>query len=113
MSDMKELQDAVGDWGRFNFPDSDDRDRTLIICEEAGELAHVILKQHQGIRPDSASDAHAQDAMGDIVIALMGLADARGWDLWEIVRDTSARVLSRNYRVDEALAGAATQRDEA
>ena len=39
------------------------------VMEEAGELAHAHLKEHQGIRADDFK-AKKEDAIGDIIIFL-------------------------------------------
>lgn len=94
---MQDLQAAVGMWERRNFPDANMEQRGLIVCEEAGELAHVILKQVQGIRPETSTDAHMRDAIGDIAIALMALCEAQGWSLEEIANETARTVLARDW----------------
>jgi NTP pyrophosphatase (non-canonical NTP hydrolase) len=69
------------------------------LVEEVGELSHALLKQKQGIR-GSADDheAAAKDAVGDIVIFLANLCSARGWDMDQIVIDTLAEVVGRDWK---------------
>lgn len=95
MSELDELQARVAEWHGRNFPDATPEQRALIICEEAGELAHVVLKQAQGIRPESATDEMLRDALGDILIASLALAAHRGWSMWDIVNETAEVVLKR------------------
>ena len=95
--DINELQRRVGQWHQRNFPDATEPQRALIICEEAGELAHVVLKQSQGIRPESATDEMLADAMGDIIIATLAFAAHRGWDIGVILHTTAETVLARDW----------------
>ena len=97
------LQARVAEWHDRNFGDAPQLARALIICEEVGELAHVVLKQTQNIRPETATDAHLRDAMGDIVIALCALAASRGWSLWNCVTETAEVVLARDWNADRAV----------
>lgn len=92
---VREMQDAVTAWEARNFPEATTEQRALIVCEEAGELAHIVLKQAQKIRPESATDEMLRDAIGDIAITLMVNCGARGWDFWEIVEETAETVLRR------------------
>lgn len=94
---MDELQARVAKWHDHNFGDVPETMRALIICEEAGELAHVVLKQAQGIRPETSSDDMLEDALGDILIASMALAASRGWSLGEIVERVAVHVLKRDW----------------
>lgn len=94
---IDELQTRVHEWHDRNFGDAPQPLRALIVCEEAGELAHVILKQTQGIRADSSTDAHLRDAIGDIGIALMALCSSRGWLFSDILTETAEMVLKRDW----------------
>jgi len=105
VSELDELQQRIDEWHERNFGKPAQALRALIICEEAGELAHVVLKQEQGIRSATAQDEHLRDAMGDIVIALCALAASRGWSLWECVEETAARVLQRDWVADRENGG--------
>ena len=73
--------------------------------EELGELAHAHLKERvpaervMGIRGTAAEhQAHARDAVGDIIIYLADYCCARGWDLEEIVARTCEKVEHRDWK---------------
>ena len=102
MEDLGLLQLQVGAWAESNFPCADEPRSwlrcTLGVCEEAGELAHAILKREQGIRgtPDEHDEA-AQDAIGDICIYLMDLCYRKGWNFDVILKKTVEQVLKRDW----------------
>lgn len=95
---LDQLQKDIAKWHDHNFGDTDQTWRALIICEEAGELAHVILKQAQGIRPETSSDEHLRDAIGDIGVALMALCASRQWSFSDILSEVSTKVLKREWK---------------
>jgi NTP pyrophosphatase (non-canonical NTP hydrolase) len=94
------LQAASQEWREKSFPPEH---RTvelqaLGVCEEAGELAHAILKMKQGIRGDAPKHlAEAIDAMGDIVIYMCGLATSLGLNLSDCVDYAWSEVLTRDW----------------
>jgi len=102
MLDQK-LQAEVHAWAKRNFG-STDRDAlrcTLGVCEEAGELAHAILKRDQGIRGTKEEhEAKARDAIGDIAVYLMHLCGDEGWSFPEIVEAVAREVLQRDWKTD-------------
>ncbi len=72
----------------------------LGVMEELGELAHCLLKQHQGIRgyDDPAKfAAECRDAIGDTLVFLSQVTEALGWDLQEIAEETVAHVTKRDW----------------
>lgn len=102
------VQSRIHTWRQQNFPNADATQQLLGIAEEAGELAHAHLKQMQGIRgDDNLHIEEAKDAIGDLVIYIMGYCSYRGWDLETIVRDTAEHVLKRDWIADP-LAGEST-----
>lgn len=52
--------------------------QTLKLFEEAGELAGSVVRQNTG---------RMRDAMGDILVVLIGLAEIRGWKLEDILEE--------------------------
>lgn len=69
------------EWVARNFPPYEGEipgnDSILGCIEELGELCHAHLKLKQGIRGTPAEhNAAAQDAIGDIVVYLMGVMSA-------------------------------------
>jgi len=106
--DIRELQQKLYEWEQRNFGDTTTEfTRLAIVMEEVGEMAHVILKQHQNIRPESTTDEMLRDAIGDIFVTLCNVAIGRGWDLEEIIMDTSQEVLARDWVADRAERAAA------
>jgi NTP pyrophosphatase (non-canonical NTP hydrolase) len=95
------LQDELHRWREKNFPKATSVQQLLGIVEEVGELSHAHLKEIQGIRGDSALHvAEAQDAVGDIVIYLMGYCSYRGWDFDVMVMNAATEVLKRDWIAD-------------
>lgn len=70
-----ELIDAVREWGRQKGIDNADK-QTLKLLEESGELASELCRGRY------QSD-EVKDALGDIEVVLIILADILGYDLME------------------------------
>lgn len=76
------------------------------VVEEVGELSHALLKQKQGIRGTFLEhELNAQDSVGDILIFLTGLCDAKGWDLEAITEKTVNHVLKRDWQKNPTTGG--------
>ncbi len=95
-----QLQDELHEWRQDNF----DHDtitphlQLMGVMEEVGELAHAELKMAQGIRGDEIQHiALAKDAVGDIVIFLMGYCSCRDFDLEKLILEAADVVLERNW----------------
>jgi len=95
------LQYEHRQWLNHNFGPGDNQAyvwQFVGITEEVGELAHALLKQHQGIRgTDDEHTAAARDAVGDIFIFLMGFCSRMGFDLEEVIEETWAEVKLRDW----------------
>lgn len=78
MIDWIQLVKERDEWVARNFPgDNDGVESTLGCIEELGELTHGFLKKQQGIRGTPAEhDAKMKDAIGDLVIYLLGVMSA-------------------------------------
>jgi NTP pyrophosphatase (non-canonical NTP hydrolase) len=78
---LKQLQEERNAWVAHNFPPveiafSDLTDNALGVAEEAGELAHAVLKWKQGIRGSSMEHwSEVFDAAGDIIVYLAGVVE--------------------------------------
>jgi NTP pyrophosphatase (non-canonical NTP hydrolase) len=100
-TDLLELQQEHKEWYSKNFSESiEEQAKHCLygVAEEVGELMHAIRCQEQGIRGDrNTHEYNAEDAVGDIVIFLIGLCNARGWNMHEIIRDTWQHVKLRNW----------------
>ena len=94
---LERLQDTILAWQKNNFPDCQVLELALGVCEEAGELAQCVLKLHRGMRAAEFDEARLADAVGDVVVYLIGLCGAKGWRLSSVLRATSERVTARNW----------------
>jgi NTP pyrophosphatase (non-canonical NTP hydrolase) len=112
MKSISEIQKAVGEWADRNFPSEESRGRlrcALGVCEEAGELAHAVLKRDQGIRGAAEKhEAMMRDAVGDVVVYLMDFCCREGWDFESIVRETANEVIKRDWTKDPDMGVCAT-----
>lgn len=104
------LQQELHEWRLRNFPDADPTQQLLGVGEEVGELMHAHLKSMQGIRgDDKLHEAEAKDAVGDIVIFLMGYCSYHGWDLMQLVYDAAETVFARDWIADPVAGGTDAQ----
>lgn len=106
MVDLTELQYQIHEWRKRNFPGANSIQQLLGVTEEVGELSHAHLKAMQGIRgtPQQHQEA-AMDAVGDILIYLMGYCSCLGWKIEGILEATTARVLARDWIADPVAGG--------
>lgn len=73
--ELNRLQAETKNWRDRNFPNQSSGDQLLGVIEEVGELSHSYLKGKQSIRGTHEEHyANAKDAVGDIMIYLMGYA---------------------------------------
>lgn len=98
--DLTYIQEQTQAWREQSFP-AEHRTaplQALGVCEEAGELAHAVLKMEQGIRGTREEHiAAAQDAVGDIVIYLMGLCTSLDINLEWCIAIAWAEVEQRDW----------------
>lgn len=80
MADLQVQADLIKQWflirGLIN--EENLTRQTLKLFEEAGELAGSVVRQNAG---------RMRDAMGDILVVLIGLAEIRGWKLEDILEE--------------------------
>lgn len=68
------------EWVAKNFPGPDMPNTMLGVIEEMGELVHHHLKEDQNIRGDDKyHQDEAQDAIGDLVVYLLGVMNFIGY----------------------------------
>ena len=104
---LSRLQDEVTPWANHNFgvPGHDPtRTRvgsTLGLCEEVGEVARAVLKQHQGIRGtfEEWQDEIIKE-LGDVVIKCAEVAAICGIDLNAAVARRWFDVQERDFKKD-------------
>lgn len=95
------LQVMLSRWETRNFGAGTLAHRALGVCEEAGELAHAILKHEQGIRGMGDRDAMreaAGDAIADVTIYAINLATALRLDFGTLVRGVAEQVMGRDWK---------------
>ena len=96
--DLRELQEEIAEWARYNFPKEDVLDCMLGLSEEVGELSRSILKSRQGIRGTEAEHkAAAAEEVGDILIFLFEFCTKMNLDLEKCLRDKWAKVRLRDW----------------
>ena len=75
--------------------------QTLVLCEEAGEVARLAAKERQGIRPESRGEwAHE---LGDVLLVVFGLCGMRGLDPENLVRDAMFRLEKRATKAEKEV----------
>jgi len=72
--------------------------QTLVLNEEAGEVARLAAKERQGIRPESRGEWEHE--LGDVLLVTFGLAAMHGLDPESLVRDAAHRL---RLRADKAV----------
>lgn len=107
MKTLSEIQKAHKEWAARNFKDVPPvLERRALhcalgVCEEAGELAHAVLKADQQIRGDvETHKAAARDAVGDVCLYLMDLCNLMGWELEEVIREVAREVHRRDWNAE-------------
>lgn len=77
--DTDELIGAIAVWGQEKGIDNIDK-QTVKLMEECGELAHEIVRSQY-------DSLEAKDAIGDIGVVLIILADLLGLDFGECLQE--------------------------
>lgn len=96
---LRRIQAQVGEWRKAAYPDTATLElQTIGVAEEVGELAHAVLKFKQGIRGYDLdkTQIEAADAIGDIIIYAMGVADCLGINVEDALFKTAQHVINRN-----------------
>ena len=96
---LSTLQMRVAEWRKAAYPDTAAIElQALGVAEESGELAHAVLKFKQGIRGYDFTKTHDEvgDAIGDIIIYAMGVADHLDISVEEALYKTVEHVINRN-----------------
>jgi NTP pyrophosphatase (non-canonical NTP hydrolase) len=95
---LKCIQLEQLEWQKRNFPTNTQMEPLLGIVEEVGELCHAVLKQHQGIRINEDHEAAIKDAIGDIMIYMLGYCNLLNYDLEKILAETWKQVKERDWQ---------------
>lgn len=105
---FRQIEEEIARWIKHNFPDQESYQALLGVSEEVGELCHAHLKGSQGIRGDAAQHrAEARDAIGDIIIYLIGYCLAEGYSIQDAVQEAWAVAGKRDWRADPEKGGEA------
>jgi NTP pyrophosphatase (non-canonical NTP hydrolase) len=92
-------------WINHNFPTTTPWEQVTGVMEEAGELAHAILKRQQGIRgTKEALEAEMQDAIGDLLIYSNGVCRLQAWPAGHIILDTIEAFTPKGFDIPRILA---------
>lgn len=105
---MGQMQAQLAAWQGRNFGAATLEQIALGVCEEAGELAHAVLKRSQGIRgfdDDAKFKEYARDAAGDVMVFLGQLLTALRSDMETVYLVTGRQVLARDWKKDPGKAG--------
>lgn len=95
---LTEVQREHKDWHKHNFGHVPSWMPMLGMMEELGELAHALLKQEQKIRTNEDHDENIKDAIGDLLIFTIGLANTLGLDLRSVLAETWVKVRKRDWK---------------
>lgn len=95
---IQRIQGEVLEWHSRVFPNAEQWEKVVGLQEELGELAHAFLKRSQGVKVEEDHDAAIRDAVGDIVIFLMGFCNQEGIDLQVCIEEVWGRVSQRDYK---------------
>jgi NTP pyrophosphatase (non-canonical NTP hydrolase) len=98
LKELDKLQAAIHAWRKDNFPTEGDTHQLLGAVEEVGELSRAHLKQRQQVRVNEDHWTNIKDAVGDIVIYLMGYCSYRHISLIDCVLAAWAEVEERDWR---------------
>lgn len=98
---LSKLQSEHAVWQRRNFPNAERWECLVGLQEEIGELAHSFLKKHQGIRMEEDHDERMRDAIGDIVIYLIGFCTLNQINVDECIDMAWSEVKKRDWTSDK------------
>ncbi len=94
---IKELQKEVDEWRNRNFPETTADHQLIGMFEEIGELSHAHLKEIQSIRMNEDHELKAKDAIGDLLIYMIGYCSIRKFDIEQILTETWDQVKQRDW----------------
>jgi NTP pyrophosphatase (non-canonical NTP hydrolase) len=105
LDEFSGLQVRLARWQARNFGVASHEQMALGVAEEAGELAHAVLKHSQGIRGMADPEAYreaAGDAIADVAIYAIQLATALRLDFATLLMATAEKVMERDWRANAA-----------
>lgn len=100
---LSALQMKLSRWQTKNFKPPTAGELCLGVAEESGELAHVVLKNIQGLRGFEDIEKVREvggDSMADAIVYMFQLATHWRLDLGTLIELTSEMVMQRNWIKD-------------
>lgn len=97
---LSDLQVALARWQVKNFGGATAEQIALGVCEEAGEVAHAVLKAAQRIRGQDDAEKHREDvgdAIADCAIYLAQMATLYRLDFATLFAETARVVMQRSW----------------
>lgn len=94
---LQRIQQEQKAWSIKNFPNNKATHNLLGVVEEVGELSHAHLKKMQNIRTNQDHDNDTVDAIGDILIYLLGYCNIIGVDALDILTQVWDTVRQRDW----------------
>lgn len=106
---LRYMQSEVRAWAQRNFGNNQSKVTgvelfslapMLGMVEELGELAHAVLKHHQGIRGfdnDGTYRDAVEDAVADLIIYAMDFSGRENLDLQTVMVKVVAKVTQRDW----------------
>ena len=103
MIDLAGMQKDAGRWFAINLardPQSDKFCQALGLSEEAGEVAHIVRVDFQGIREGVDKNMvqdEILDGVGDVVFYAMNLCSLYGISIEQAITKVAEKVLKRDW----------------
>lgn len=101
--DLDALQADLFTWATETYGTQTMVRRGLVIAEEAGEVARVILKTAEGTRPSTRGDLGEE--LAQLIVAILVTAQLAGIKMGEILPKVIAKLKGRRVERDPSKAG--------
>lgn len=101
--DLDALQADLFAWATTTYGTQTMERRGLVIAEEAGEVARVILKTAEGTRPSTRGDLGEE--LAQLIVAILVTAETAGIRLSSILPRVIAKLKARKVERDPSKAG--------
>jgi len=96
MKSLNQIQEEVEIWSKENFSFRQFHHTYLGAMEEMGELAHARLKFEQRLYGSEYYTDETKDAIGDLIIFLMGICQQHDMKVEDVVNECWEYVKTRN-----------------
>lgn len=107
MSELSDLQTAVGLWHKIKWPDETSTQLGCVLAEESGEVIRCLLKLTHGNRPETDWLAELPGELADVTIAILAIGERFGIDVLDATREKFAELQTKDniwivsYDVDD------------